>query len=192
VTRAVDTGEGGFSLAELMVIVAIVGILSSLAVVTLRRIEDPGHGAIRLSNALRQCERMAIARGPVRSDVALALGSTARARLVVQPVAGSAAQDVTVELLEEEDEPSSAASWGTVSRFRFSGRIRVAGFRRSSELTAGLGPDETVSGELALECLPTGSTEPMTYYIDHDGSESERVRVVMLPLRGEPVTMDGW
>ena len=190
--RAADIGEGGFNLPELMVTIAIVGILSSLAVVTLRKTEDAGHGAIRLANALRQCGRMAVARGPVRSDVALALGSNARARLVVRPVSGSPAQDVTVELLEEEEEPSTSASWGTVSRFRFSGRIRLAGYRRSSELTAGLGPDETFSDEVALECLPTGATEPMTFYLDHDGSESERARVVMLPLRGEPVTMDGW
>jgi prepilin-type N-terminal cleavage/methylation domain-containing protein len=184
--------EGGFTLTELMVTVAIAGILSTGAVLTLRRSEDPGHGAIRIANAVRQCSRLAVARGPVRADVATALGSTARARVVVRAVVGSAAQDVAVELLEEEDEPSNAASWSPASRFRFSGKIRVAGSRRSSELTEGLGVDDAFGSELVMECLPNGSTEAMTFYLDGDGSESERARVVVLPLRGEPVSMDGW
>ena len=185
--------QAGFTLTELMVIVAIIGILSTGAMVTLRRPEDPGHGAIRLANALRQCTRLAVARGPVRSDVALALGSAARARLVVRPDLDSRAQDVAVELLEEDDAPATTASWAPASRFRFSGAIRVAGYRGSSELTAGLGPETTVgTSEVVMECQPSGAADPMTFYLDGDGSESERARVVVLPLRGEPVNLDGW
>jgi prepilin-type N-terminal cleavage/methylation domain-containing protein len=185
--------QDGFTLVELMTIVAIIGILSTGALVTLRRPQDPGHGAIRIANAVRQCARIALERGPVRADVALALGSSARARLVVRPELGSAAQAVTVEVLEEEDEPSTAASWGPVSRFRFSGAIRVAGYRTSGELTPDLGPQVAVgSDDVVTECHPNGSVEPMTFYLDSDGSASERARVVVLPLRGEPVAMDGW
>ena len=185
--------ESGFTLTELMVTVAIVGILSTGAVVTLRRPQDPGHGAIRVANALRQCSRLAEARGPVRSGVALALGSAARARLVLRPELGSSAQDVAVEVLVEEEEPSTAASWAPASRFRFSGAIRVAGYRASGELTAGLGPQVMVgTSEVVVECMPNGSADAMTFYLDSDGSASERARVVVLPLRGEPVTMDGW
>lgn len=189
----VGTRQDGFTLTELMATIAIVGILSAGAVVTLRRPEDPGHGAIRLTNAVRQCARLAISRGPVRSDVATALGSTARARLVIRPEIGSSAQVVAVEILEEEDEPSTAASWGTASQFRFSGSIRIAGYRTASELTAGLGPGTAISSaEVSMECTPDGATEAMTFYLDSDAGASERVRVVVMPLAGEPLTMDGW
>ena len=186
-------GQAGFTLAELMVGIAIIGILSAGAVVTLRRSEDPREGAVRLSNAIRQCTRLAVSRGQVRAGVALALGSTARARLVVQPVSGRASQDVTVEVLEEDDAPAVSASWSTVSRFRMSGRIRVGGYRAATDLTAGLGPGTAVPSDgLAMECLPSGSTEPMTFYLDSDGSSSERMRVVVMSLQGQPITLDGW
>jgi prepilin-type N-terminal cleavage/methylation domain-containing protein len=193
VTGADHGREDGFTLTELMVGVAIIGILSAGAVVTLRRPEDPGHGAVRMANAVRQCSRLAVARGQVRAPVALALGSSARARLLIQPVVGRTAQDVSVEVLEEDAAPATSASWAPASRFRLSGRIRVGGYRRSSALTAGLGPDAVVdSGGLVMECMPNGATEPMTFYLDGDGSASERARVVVMPLQGEPVTMDGW
>ena len=186
-------GQAGFTLAELMVGVAIIGILSAGAVVTMRRSEDPRHGAVRLANAIRQCTRLAVSRGQVRADVALSLGSTARARLVVRPVSGRASQDVTVEVLEEDDEPALTASWSTVSRFRMSGRIRVGGYRAASDLTAGLGPGTSVPASgLEMECLPSGSTEPMTFYLDSDGSSSERMRVAVMSLQGQPITLDGW
>jgi prepilin-type N-terminal cleavage/methylation domain-containing protein len=185
--------EDGFTLTELMATIAVVGILSTGAMVTLRRPEDPGHGAIRLTNAVRQCTRLAVSRGPVRADVATALGSTARARLVVRPESGSSAQVVAVELLEEAAEPSTDAEWSITSQFRFSGSIRVAGVRSSSELTAGLGPATLIdSSEVAMECTPDGAAQAITYYLDGDAGESERVRVVVMPLAGEPLTMDGW
>jgi prepilin-type N-terminal cleavage/methylation domain-containing protein len=73
--------QAGFTLTEMLVVVAIIGILVTLAVVYLQPRVRPIDVANRVGDLVREASRRAVALGPVRSDVALALGSKARTQI---------------------------------------------------------------------------------------------------------------
>lgn len=187
-----SVAQGGFTLTELMVTVAITGILSATAVVSVKQQKDPGDEALRLSALARQCSSLAVTHGPLRSDVLANLGSRARARLVLGAADANGNQEVSVEVLEEEDLPSNGAVWRLTSRFFLSGGLRVVGTAASSNLASGLGPGADPADGAELLCYPNGSTDSLTYYLDWGGSASERSRVVVMSMTGEPIVLAGW
>jgi prepilin-type N-terminal cleavage/methylation domain-containing protein len=80
--------EGGFTLTELMVVVAIIGVMVTMAIVYMRPKVRPIDVAQRFGDLVREGSRRAVALGPVRPDVATALISKARTK-IVSSVSGS-------------------------------------------------------------------------------------------------------
>jgi prepilin-type N-terminal cleavage/methylation domain-containing protein len=74
--------EAGFTLTELMVVVAIIGVMVTMAIVYMRPQVRPIDVAQRFGDLVREGSRRAVALGPVRPDVATALGSKARTQIL--------------------------------------------------------------------------------------------------------------
>lgn len=190
--RTVAPAQAGFTLVELMVVVAMISVLTSVAALGLKPSDSPRRTATDLATRVKECERQAVAGGPVRDDVLTAMGSRARARVAIRYLDGGG-QEVVVERLEEDAEPSTGATWVQVSRSTVVDAIKIDGYRDSAALASTGGPDESfTSGELDLACYPDGTTDARTFYVDWDGSQSLRARVVVLPLSGQTVVSKGW
>src|SRR5690606_17927542 len=99
---------------------------------------------------------------------------------------------VSVELLEEEDPPSTGAAWAPVSWSLVPRSVRIAGHLPSAQLDEDLGPGDPLPTELVVRCYPNGTTDPMTIFVDWDGAEWRRARRVGMPMTGEPIGRANW
>jgi prepilin-type N-terminal cleavage/methylation domain-containing protein len=77
--------QAGFTLTEMMVVVTIIGVLVTMAIVYTRGRVRPIDVANRVGDLVREASRRAVALGPVRSNVAVALGSRARTQITAAP-----------------------------------------------------------------------------------------------------------
>lgn len=73
--------QAGFTLTEMMVVVTIIGVLVTMAIVYMRGRVRPIDVANRVGDLVREASRRAVALGPVRADVAVAMQSKARTQI---------------------------------------------------------------------------------------------------------------
>lgn len=184
--------QHGFTLTELLVVVALVGVLATLGVSLLRGNPRPVDAAAQVSSKLAEASRKAVAAGAVRGDVAAALGSTARTR--VRFAVTSAAVTLTLQRLVEDAAPAVTATWEDLSVATLPGSVVLAGYSPAADLAGGAASPAVALGtgdSLEVRFNPDGTADGLTVYLAATRGP-HRARVVVLPLGGTPMTFDRW
>lgn len=181
----------GFTLTEVMVTVAIIGVLVALGLSLLRTTPQPVDVASQVSSRLAETSRKAVAHGAVRPAVATALGSRARTRAVFTSTASGV--QVVVDRLEEDPPPATSASWIELSSSTLHPSITLAGYSPVADLGGGRTPAVALGagGSFEVRCNADGTCDAVTIYLA-TADQVRQARVVVLPLGGTPMTFDRW
>jgi prepilin-type N-terminal cleavage/methylation domain-containing protein len=184
------SGQVGFTLIELMVVVAIVGIMVTAAVVNMSRGPTVEDQCRAIAARLREASRKAVAGGAVRDNVATATLQTARTRTRIFRDGTTGLQTVVVERVAE-DPILPDFEWEELSRLGIDERIEIFGTSPAAEIDPGVTPVPLI-GEHTISCFPNGACEPMTLYLRSTGAQKKYGRVVVMPLNGSPLVFNQW
>ncbi len=183
--------QGGFTLSELLITVAIIGVLAVIGYSLLKSAPRPIDVASQVSSKLAETSRKAVTYGPVRGEVAAALGSTARTRAVFTLTSTGAR--ISVQRLQEDLAPATTATWIEMSSAALNKAVLLSGYTTSANLTAGGAPavPTTAGSTFEIHCFPDGTCDGTTIYLQSTNAR-RKAKVAVLPLGGTPMTFDVW
>jgi prepilin-type N-terminal cleavage/methylation domain-containing protein len=194
----------GFTLTEMMIVLAILGVLGALALVYLRPQAKTVDIANRVGDLVEETTRRAISLGTVRADVVTAslvagnptIVARARTRLSASGTAGGPIT-FSLQTFTETALPASTGTWNTVMSYTMD--PSVAGM----SWAPGVGSHATLAAALQTSwttfhayCDSDGTCQPYSLYFQnlHDGSLSPnyQARISILPIGGAVLTRSDW
>lgn len=213
--------QAGFTLTEMLVVVAIVGILVTLAVVYLQPRVRPIDVANRVGELVREASRRAVALGPVRSDVAVQLGTKSRTQVTATAASATSTAPpstyttVTFTLwrLQEDPLPANTAKWLAVQAYTTDFRTDVKAWAANSVAYSSAASTDWSSWALSvlpngsvLQCKPDGTCNSVTIFFQSifpgpscdPASPSANPltdqcgKLAVMPLGGAITTLVGW
>jgi len=182
----------GFTLTELMMVVAIVGVLAAMASVFMQPRITAIDVATRVGDLFREANRRAVALGPVRADVALNIATKARTR--VRGVSAGPRPTFVLERLQEDASPATSAVWIAVMQYTVVRDVVAESWG------AAVGSHSALSRSVdwtsfEARCYPDGTCDPHTLFFEaaRPGAETERyARLSIMPLGGAIMTRRDW
>lgn len=152
--------QAGFTLTELLVVVTIIGVLVTMAIVYMRPRVRPIDVANRIGDLVREGSRRAVALGPVRADVVVALGSKARTQITAT-VSGTVVTFTLYRL--QEGTPAAASLWMPIESYAVDPNVLAVKW-------APLAGDRAMPGQLTtwntfiVQCKPDGTCDSVTVF----------------------------
>lgn len=166
--------NAGFTLTEMMIVVAIIGVLVTMAIVYMRPRLRPIDVANRVGDLVREASRRAVALGPVRPNVAVALQSKARTQITAQqPTATTIV--FTLWRLQEDTGGGPTASWVSVETYTVdlnvvvidswsTGVVDYTAGTRTTDWSSWTVVSPTPPARPPLQCRPDGTCDPVTVF----------------------------
>jgi prepilin-type N-terminal cleavage/methylation domain-containing protein len=156
--------QAGFTLTELMVVVSIIGVLVTMAIVYMRPHVRPIDVAMRVGDVVHEASRRAVALGPVRADVVVALGSKARTQILADKPVGETAVTFTLYRLQEKDPPLAEATWEPIESYKVDANILAVQWAVGvADRTMG-GSMVTTWDAFVVQCRPDGTCDSTTLF----------------------------
>jgi prepilin-type N-terminal cleavage/methylation domain-containing protein len=180
----------GFTLVELMMAVAIVGVLVSMAIVYIKPQTKPIDVAGRVGELVREANRRAVALGPLRARVAARMGTKARTR--VRGISSGPQPTLVLERFQEVSDDE--AVWIAVLQYTVPRQVVAEAWAEGVGSHEAL-PRSSEWTRFEARCYPDGACDPRTLFFEASdrGAESERhARMSILPIGGAIMTRRDW
>lgn len=191
--------QAGFTLLELMMVVAIIGIATSLGIAVMRKDVKAIDVADQVAQMVREGQRQTVGAGRVRDDVQLAVTTgAARGMMVLSPEAADGSRTLAFSLLKEQN-PAAASYWEETKRMTITKAVRVAGTLDTAMLTNGATfVSLAANAGKTVYFYPDGRVASTTgqgvtvYFELRSGSQGKQARTVVMPLGGTATTFQVW